>query len=99
MVTGHRNFRQLFLFAPLTTLRRAAYSANMNSMSGKELELRRRAMDVATSDLAKAAGYASSSSITQIEQRGRVPKKLEDRYLKALRTFGDIPNIVIEEAA
>lgn len=71
----------------------------MNSMTGKELELRRRAMDVSTSELAKAAGYASPSSITQMEQRATVPKRLQDRYLRALATFGTIPNIVIGEAA
>lgn len=99
MVAVSRNFRQLFALGVLTTLRHAPYSGSMQTMTGKDLELRRRAMDVSTSDLARAAGYKAPSSITQIEQRARVPKRLEERYLTALGTFGTVPNIVIEEAA
>lgn len=71
----------------------------MNDMSGKDLELRRRAMDVTASDLAAAAGYKSTSSITQIEQRAKVPAKIATRYIVALATFGAIPNITFEKVA
>lgn len=60
--------------------------------SGKELTLKRIAMDVTASALAERIGV-DKSTLSRWENARRVPPKATDRYLAGLATFGTIPTI------
>lgn len=80
-------------------MRHAPYSGSMQTMTGKELRLTRMAMDVDAQELAAKMGYASRSSISHIETRGKVREATAKRYLDALATFGTVPTVTVSEAA
>ena len=60
--------------------------------SGKELTLRRIAMDVTAGQLAERAGV-DKSTLSRWENARRVKDAAEKRYLDALATFGTIPTV------
>lgn len=60
--------------------------------SGKDLRLRRIAMDVTASALADRIGV-SSAAVSRWENSLRVTAAAEERYLRALATFGTIPTV------
>lgn len=64
-------------------------------MTGKELELERRTLDVKVKDLA-AAMDRRSSRITQIEGQRYVSPEMARRYREALATF---TTVATDEAA
>lgn len=63
-------------------------------MNGKELELRRRAMDVTAGALAERIDVPAST-ISRWESSRRVTDKAAKRYLEGLATFGTIPTITL----
>lgn len=63
--------------------------------TGKELRLKRIAMDVRTGDLAERLGV-SSARISRWETLGAVREKDLVRYLEALATFGTVPTVRVE---
>lgn len=62
--------------------------------TGKELQLKRIAMDVQAGALAERVGV-TNSTISRWENSRRVATKAETRYLTGLATFGTIPTIDI----
>jgi transcriptional regulator with XRE-family HTH domain len=60
--------------------------------TGKQLQLRRIALDVTASDLAAVIGVPPSS-VSRWENARRVTDKAAARYLEALATFGTIPTV------
>lgn len=64
--------------------------------TGKELELKRTAMDVAPKDLAVAM-RVQVSRISHIENSRRITPAAEAKYLAALATFGTIPTVTVIE--
>lgn len=63
--------------------------------TGKELELKRRALDVSQGALADAIGVPQSS-VSRWERARVVTDKAAARYLRGLATFGTIPTVAIE---
>lgn len=63
--------------------------------TGKELQLKRIAMDVDTKDVARAMGVLVSR-ISHIEGSRKVTDKAAARYLAALATFGTVPTVSVE---
>ncbi|MES2210946.1 MAG: helix-turn-helix transcriptional regulator [Chloroflexota bacterium] len=60
--------------------------------TGKDLTLKRIAMDVPAGALAERIGV-SGSTLSRWENSRRVTTKAADRYLAALATFGTIPTV------
>lgn len=58
-------------------------------VTGKELELERRALDVKVKDLAAAMG-SRSSRVSQIESQRLVTPEMARRYRDALATFATV---------
>lgn len=58
-------------------------------VTGKELELERRSLDVKVSDLATAMGRAPSR-VSQIEAQRYVTPRMAQRYREALATFATV---------
>lgn len=66
--------------------------------TGKELELKRTAMDVQPKELAQVMGVGVSR-ISYLENSRRVTPAAEAKYLAALATFGTIPTVTVETEA
>lgn len=64
-------------------------------ITGKELQLKRIAMDVDAKDVARAMG-AKVSRISHIENSRKVTEKAAAGYLTALATFGTVPTVRVE---
>lgn len=64
--------------------------------TGKDLKLRRIALDVQTGELAERIGVPPST-ISRWESGRRVTDKAAVRYLTGLATFGTIPIIDVSE--
>lgn len=67
-------------------------------MDGKDLRLRRIAMDVSVTSLAEAIG-CQPSQINRWENHRRVTAKAVERYLTGLATFGTIPTVEVRHEA
>lgn len=63
--------------------------------TGKELQMKRIALDVSANDLAAQIGVVPSN-VSRWENARRVSDKAAVRYLTALATFGTIPTVTVD---